>query len=406
MLTVRYNPQTFPRVSAHADQETLRGHSYGDFIRPKTPDLALIARLARVNGDALVSLYMPTHMKGAEINQDRIRLKNAIAEVDKWLESLDWKPRQRSEHLEEVSAFLDDQEFWQYQGRGLAVFIDDQAGATPVTLFGPVEDRATVGPGFHLRPAIPSIEMTELPVLVLTQQGVRLYRATRSEAYLVEADLPASFDDVNWFVDREKQRQQHADSAGSKRSRHGHDPSDSESEDLDRFLRAVSAGLPASDPMGPLVVLGDDRLVARFASLHDHEIASPSNSVLFDVDNVEAVHEKATVVVEDHEAAARENQLALAGEQLGTGEAVTDLTEGLIAAVSGRVSHLVIHREASPIWGSFDPSTLGVTTRDEQEVLDVDLLDRLVVHTMINGAAVTTTETPIDGYVFVATTRF
>jgi hypothetical protein len=98
--------------------------------------------------------------------------------------------------------------------------------------------------------------------------------------------------------------------------------------------------------------------------------------------------------------------LEQAREQLGTGNAMTDVTEGLIAAVSGRVSRLVIHREASPIWGRFDPSTLHVTFHDEQEVFDVDLLDRLAVHAMLNGAPVATTETPVDGHVFVAITRF
>ena len=374
--------------------------------RPTKPDRELFDRLAAASGEALISVYLPTHVRGAEIDQSRIMLKNGIAQVDTWLEDAGWKPRVREERLEAARHLLDDLEFWEHQGPGLAVLIDDEGEPTPVALTDPVKKRSVLAAAFHLRPTIPSIEPTRLPVLVLTRHGVRLYSASSHDAHPVDADLPKSVDDVNWFVDREKQRQQHADRAGSKRSRHGHDPSASEGEDLERFLRAVSAALPEAVPLRPLVVLGDDNLVARFENVHDREMISPPNSGIGDVDDVGEVQEKAAEVVEDHETAEQETHLELAREQLGTGNAITDLTEGLIAAVSGRVSRLLIHREASPIWGRFDPSTLDVTFHDEQEVFDVDLLDRLAVHAMLNGAPVATTETPVDGQVFVAVTRF
>jgi hypothetical protein len=374
--------------------------------RPTKPDRELFDRLAAATGEAFISVYLPTQVKGAEIDQSRIMLKNGIAQVDSWLEDAGWKPRVREQRLEAAHALLDDQEFWEHQGPGLAVLVDDKGVPTPVALTDPVEKRVVVAASFHLRPSIPSIEPTRLPVLVLTRHGVRLYSASSHDAYPVDADLPKSVEDVNWFVDREKQRQQHADRAGSKRSRHGHDPSASEGEDLDRFLRAVSAGLPEADPLRPLVVLGDDNLVARFENVHDLEMFSPPKSGIGDVDDVREVHEKAAEVVEDHETAEQETHLEQAREQLGTGNAITDVTEGLIAAVSGRVSRLMMHRGASPIWGRFDPSTLHVTFHDEQEVFDVDLLDRLAVHAMLNGAPVATTETPVDGHVFVAITRF
>ena len=374
--------------------------------RPTKPDRELFDRLAAASGEVLISVYLPTHVKGAEIDQSRIMLKNGIAQIDSWLEDAGWKPRVREERLQAVHALLDDQEFWEHQRHGLAIFVNDRAETTPLALDNPVQERAVLAASFHLRPTIPSIESTRLPVLVLSRHGVRLYSASSLDVFPVDADLPKSVDDVNWFVDREKQRQQHADRAGSTRSRHGHDPSASEGEDLDRFLRAVSAGLPEADPLRPLVVLGDDNLVARFETVHDHEMVSPPNSGIGDIDDVREVHEKATEVVEDHESAEQETHLGLAREQLGTGNAITDVTEGLIAAVSGRVSRLLIHREASPIWGRFDPSSLDVTFHDEQEVFDVDLLDRLAVHAMLNGAPVATTETPVDDHVFVAITRF
>jgi hypothetical protein len=56
--------------------------------------------------------------------------------------------------------------------------------------------------------------------------------------------------------------------------------------------------------------------------------------------------------------------------------------------------------------GRFDPSTLEVSIHEEQELRDVDLLDRLAVHAMATGAQVTTVATAIEGHDFAAILRF
>jgi len=375
-----------------------------DKIRPTEIDRQLFDRLAAATGEALISIYLPTHVKGAEINQDRIRLKNGISDAEERLEEAGWSPRDRSARLQSARDLLEDEDFWKHQRPALGVFVDNQGETTPVSLTEETEERTVVSGVFHLRPAVPSLHPLELPVLVLSKGGVRLYRVTGRLAQRVEADLPESFEDVNWFVDREKQRQRHPDRAGTKRGRHGHEGGYRD-EDLDRFLRAVAAAVPDTGPQ-PLVVLGDDNLAARFDNISDRETVSPSNSGVGEVDDVVEIAEKTAPVLESHRISVIEARRQEAQGHLGTEDAITDLDEGLRAAVAGRISGLLIDDGADPVWGEFDPTSLEIALHEKKERFDVDLLDRLVVHAMGTGAEVTTTEGPIDGHIFVAIPRF
>ena len=375
-----------------------------DDIRPTELDRELFDRLAAATGEALISIYLPTHVKGAEIGQDRIRLKNGISDAEARLDEAGWSPRDRSALLESARDLLEDEDFWKHQRPALGVFVDSKGETTPVSLIEDTMERTVVSGVFHLRPAVPSLHPPELPVLVLSKGGVRLYRITGRQVRRVEADLPESFEDVNWFVDRERQRQRHPDKAGTTRGRHGHEGGYRD-EDLDRFLRAVATALPDAGPE-PLVVLGDDNLPARFDDISDRETVSPSNGGVGEVDDVVEIVEKTAPVLESHRISVIEARRQEAEGHLGSGNSITDLDEGLQAAVAGRISGLLIDEGADPVWGEFDPTSLEIARHEKEELFDVDLLDRLVVHAMGTGAEVTTTEGPIDGHVFVAIPRY
>lgn len=374
-------------------------------MRPIVPDRSLFDRLADASGDdVLVSLYLPTHVRGSEIQQDAIRLKNQLAEAHGWLEEAGWSPRRRDDRLSDAGALLEDQEFWRHQSAALGVLVDGEGKTSPVALAESTESLVVVADRFHLRPLLSSLQVAILPVLVLTEGGVRLYRSSRYEAEEVQADLPRSFQDVNWFVDREKQRQQHPDMAGTERSRHGHEPSARREEDRRRFLREVAHALPKLE--GPLVVLGDDNLIARFDAEYGGEVCSPDNSGIGHVDDADEVRRSAAAVIADEERSARQEALDRVGSALGTGGATSETAEALKAAVEGRLGEVVLYQHASPKWGRFDPASLEVTYHERQEFGSVDLLDRLCVHALHTGANVTVVDTPVNGHPFSAIPRY
>lgn len=371
-------------------------------MKPVALEHSLFDDLAGRSGDALASLYIPTHVKGADVEQDRIRLKNGLARIDGMLETLGRRPSERSARLEGARRLLDDQDFWAHQGPGLAVFVDE-ASTTTVALPETVDEVCVVSDVFHVRPLLAHLDPLELPVLALSLGRVRLYSTSKYRTVPVDADLPRSFDDVNWFVDREKQRQQRPDRTRGTQAGHGHEPAMRRHEDLDRFLRAVDDALPRMAE--PLIVLGDDTLVSRFRHISHRKVEAADGRVA-DVDDVGAVHAVASAIVGRQRSSLDHESIGSAVRALGSLTATTDLGESMEAAIAGRMSRLVIDAGAAPRWGRFDPITGTASLHDDRATLDVDLLDRLAVRALATGAEVEPVEEPVDGRDFVAVLRF
>ncbi|MEX0757805.1 MAG: hypothetical protein WD532_02370 [Acidimicrobiia bacterium] len=375
-------------------------------MRPVALDEKLFNELASARGEGLVSVLMPTHVKGPEIAQDRIRLKNALTEVDGMLTAADWRRTERDARLEKARGLLDDEDFWEHQARGLALYLDADGDITPVALGEVPPALSTVADCFHVRHLIAPLVRTSLPALVLTKGSVALYAVDSGGAQPVDADLPASFDDANWFVDREPQEQRHADSVGSAGVRHGHDPSDRVAEDLNRFLRAVAQALPEGTRRRPIVVFGDDPIVDGFRRVFDGEVIGLGLDGTGRADSLAEIGRRVGAVIDERASASLVANREAAQDALGTTDTVTLFPDVLYAAVSGRLSHVYLRSDADPIWGRFDAPALDAAAVDERAVGTVDLLDRLVVTARGTGAAVLPMTGDADGCDFVGVRRF
>ena len=374
-------------------------------MRATRLDQSVFDDLASRSGEDLISVFLPTHKRGRDIAQDKIRLKNQLSAADETLADLGWKPRRRSERLSLAHDLLDDLEFWEHQEVGLAVYIDQQGEVVPVAATRPVAAAVWVMPVFMLRPLAGELNGLELPVLALTKAGVSLFKANRMGVEEISAELP-SYDEVNWFVDREKERQQHPDMVGANRGRHGHDPSDRDDEDLARFLREVNSALESFSTEIPLVVLGDNEVVARFAHISERPTLRLSNSGMRPPFSTDEIMEKTEPLITDLAAEREEEAQAAAKDQLGLGMAAVDVEAAVPAAVTGRVERVLIDRTAPPIWGRLDEMSMQVEVHATHEPGDIDLLDRLVIWARENGAEIVSTEAMSDSRPFIATFRY
>lgn len=371
------------------------------------PIEALLKTLIDHSGGPAISIYIPTHRKGPGTEQDPIRLHNQIAKADASLEDLGFKPRSREGILAEARALLRDRGFWEHRQSGLGVFVTAEGTTTTVTMHHAAPERTVVADSFHIRPLLIDLDPLEVQVLVLTMGRVRLYVMSRDGIEVAPADLPDSFEDVNWFVDREAALQHHSDSRGGSRVHHGHDPQDLESADRDRFLAAIDDALPPGKANGfPLVVLGVDDLADRFIARSERKAVSPPRSGVGDADDANQVRDRATPALDEIEAANREKIMETARAQMGKGHGLFDLAESLRAAVAGRVSELILDADADPVWGRFDPENLELEVHGGHEAGDVDLVDRLAVHALQTGAEVKVVSGGVDGKDLVAITRF
>jgi hypothetical protein len=70
-----------------------------------------------------VSLYLPTHRSGIEVEQDPIRLRNLMAASEHELALLGWSPRDIADLLAPARALVGDEDYWRHQSAGLAVFV-------------------------------------------------------------------------------------------------------------------------------------------------------------------------------------------------------------------------------------------------------------------------------------------
>src|SRR5258706_6162776 len=82
-----------------------------------------LRQLAETHGGTCVSLYMPTHREGPEVQQDPIRLKNLLAEAERRLLAAGMRTPDIQAILAPAGELVAPHNFWQRQGEALAIFL-------------------------------------------------------------------------------------------------------------------------------------------------------------------------------------------------------------------------------------------------------------------------------------------
>ncbi len=124
-----------------------------------------------------ISLYQPTHRSIPKRQQDQIRFKNSLRQLHERVRQQ--TPEQADELLHPLQALLDEPEFWEHTGDGIAVF------SAPGTfrayhLQHPVAEHTTVDRRPHLRPLLQFAQSVErFQILCLSRDSVRLFEGNR-----------------------------------------------------------------------------------------------------------------------------------------------------------------------------------------------------------------------------------
>src|SRR6266851_4909800 len=146
------------------------------------PSVADLKSLAAHRDDICVSIYLPTTPVSQEAVGDRIELKNLAKEALRQLETANADKRRVTALMEHFDDLVDDDEFWRFQARSLAVLATPDNARTfrvPNALVTIVE----VSDRFHLKPLLRAIAFPNTCfVLALAENAVRVIQ--------VSADLP------------------------------------------------------------------------------------------------------------------------------------------------------------------------------------------------------------------------
>lgn len=354
--------------------------------------------LIEERADPCVSVFLPTHRAGpAELQQNRIRLKNLLREAEDRLVEGGRRASAAREIVGSGRALLEDGAFWRHQADGLALFLTP-AGSRHYRLALRFPELVVVGPRFHVKPLLPLFaEDGRFYVLALSQKDVRLLQGTRQS--VTEVDLtgvPRSLAEALRYDQFEKQLQLHTASGPGRGGRgavvfhgQGMDMEDTKANIL-RYFQQIDAGLRdfLREERAPLVLAGVEYLfpLYREASAYPHllETGIAGNPELL---RAEELHARAWDVVKPHFQKAQAQAAARYQELAGTGRASDRLEEVVPAAHQGRVDSLFVAVGAER-WGTIGPDGRVAESRTSPAPGDEDLLNVAAAETVRNRGTV------------------
>lgn len=323
-----------------------------------------------------VSIFLPTHLHGREVQQGPIRLANLVREARELLLSAGLRASESDMVLAPASRLVEDDDFWQHQNHGLAVFLN----ASEVRVYRvplPLSEQVAVGVRFHVRPLLPLLAADgRFQVLTMTAGKVRLFQASR-HAMLEQRDapLPESLveemgpQDYENLVQASPVARPHTGSIDiSSAQVYGDSPAEWAKSRLVEFTRRVAAAVDdcsAADPV-PLVLVAGSEIAGHFKRLSSlgpllAGVAKRNPEAM----NERQLHEAAYDVIQPLLDADRRDVIARFGVLFATGDAraAAGLQEVVWAAQQGRVDTLLLPVE--------DPAR-GHDLLDSDEDIDQD----------------------------------
>ena len=146
------------------------------------PSQADIKALASHRGSICVSIYLPTTPLSQETAHDRIELKNMVKTAEQQLHDAGADKREIAATVEHIDDLIDDEEFWRFQARGLAILATPESART-FRIPNALQPLLEVSDRFLLKPLLRTVSFPNAAyVLALAEGGVRLIH--------VFADLP------------------------------------------------------------------------------------------------------------------------------------------------------------------------------------------------------------------------
>ncbi len=347
-------------------------------------DELLTSTLAAAQPPCL-SLYQPTHRHHPENQQDPIRFRNLVKQLQQSLLQKHAEPEVVA-LLEQFGTLADDRDFWKHTLDGLAVF----AAPGLFRVFGlqrPVAEMAIVANSFHTKPLWRFLQSTDrYQLLALSLDRIRLYEGNRDA--LDEIDPAPGVPRTIKEALGEELTEPHQTVAsyggtgsGSSAMHHSHGGRKDEMDiDTERFFRAIDRAIADkhSRPTGlPLMLAA---LPEHHGTFHQvsHNALLLRDGIKIDPAalSLDQLRERAWQIMEPHyrsRLAALADEFAVANSaQMG----LDDLHRVAEAAASGRVGTLLVEA-GRQIAGRLDPANGQVELGELDHPEADDLLDDL-----------------------------
>lgn len=354
-----------------------------------------LRKISAIRSAWCISLFMPTHRAGREAEQDPIRFKNLLREVEERLSAKGLRTPEVQEILKEPLRLLQDSSFWRRQSDGLALFFSRDVShffRLPIQF----TELAVITDRFHVKPLLPLLTSDgTFHILAISQNKIRLLEGTRHTVDEIDlGDTPETF--AATFPDGfpKKQLQSYAGtpSGGGTGAPlfHGHDPSDDTKKHIQQWFRTLDKAVVdlLADTRSPLVLAGVDNLFPLYKEVNTYphlvEEGIPGNP-----DEMKPADflPPAWAIVEPLFSKERKAGFARYQQLAGTGQTTIDVAEAVLAAHHGRIAVLFV-AVGVQVWGRFDPENNRVDLHEAPLPGDEDLLDFTAIQTLLKGGAV------------------
>jgi hypothetical protein len=338
-----------------------------------------------------LSIYMPTHKAGAEVQQNAIRLKNLLKQAEDRLVSGGRRAADVEKFLEPVQALVKNNPFWRQQSNGLALFLcPDFSRYYRLPVDFPLS--VVLAERFNVKPLLPLFNTEgRFYVLALSQKDLRLLECTRYGVKEIRPEgIPRNIDEVLKYDVYEKQLRTRPATTGATGQKGSSSWTDYGKENILRYLQQVEKGLKPflKEERAPLVFAGVDYIFAMYREVnsfpHLLETAINGNPDQMVADDLQA---SAWPIVEPWFRKEQEEARVRYQQSIGTGLASNNLEEIVPAAHNGRIGYLFLE-VGKEKWGSFNPQTGRAVLHAGAKAGDEDLIDFAAIQTLGGGGKV------------------
>ncbi|WNM56609.1 baeRF7 domain-containing protein [Candidatus Nitrospira allomarina] len=343
-----------------------------------------------------VSLFMPTHPAGPETRQDPIRLNNLLKETEQQLTEQGIRSADARTWLDPLSELLEDEQFWQHQDQGLAMYVAKdwhRIFRLPLIL----SELTMVESRFYLKPILPVFMYGgTFYLLALSQNHIRFFQGSQDGLQELHIpDIPRSMKEANLAGTGEQSLQWHtkAPNAGGQRAAmfHGQGGGDDEAKSrISQFFQQVAKGLHQflHDVQAPLYLTGVEYLIPIYKDVntypHTKEEGVTGNA---DEKSLHELHRQVWPVVKADADHGIEEAKIRCEEFLGTSKASHDLETVVFAAHEGKIDTLFVARNIQQ-WGRIDVMQNRVETEPTKSAESLEILDVAVVQTLLKKGTV------------------
>jgi hypothetical protein len=345
-------------------------------------------RLATLLADCqppCISLYQPTHRHHPENQQDPIRYRNLLKQMEASLREK-YAVREVRSLLEEFQALVHDDLFWDHRTDGLAIL----AAPGKFQIFElqrPVVELLVVADSFHTKPLLRVLQSADrYQILCLSRREAKLFEDNRDALDPVElTNVPSTITEALGEERAEPHQSVRSYATGpagrGEALYHGHGSKKDEVEaDTERFFRAVDRAILEhhSRPSGlPLMLAALPEYHAPFRALTRNPLLMEQGMRLNpDALSQDALRAEAWRIVEprywERLADLVESYRAARARQLAS----NDLAEAAHATVAGRVGVLLVEADRE-LPGRIDPATGQIEPGDLSHPEIDDALDDL-----------------------------